>query len=142
MSDQGSAIKNGVTGIADSLMYEIAGHLARLDGTGESAAIDIRSLPMTAGDREILEKRLGRGEVTARLDVAGISEIWETRYAGVWWVRHLAADGRTAAETVEITPVPHLLTACPEDITVAAGALRRELSEEAEEHERAEARHV
>ncbi len=130
------------TGIADSLIVEIADHLARLAATGEGAAIDLRSLPMTAADRDDLEGFLGRGEVAAELDVAGKSHVWETRYAGVWWVRHLMADGRVATETIEIAPVPSLLAACAEDIATAARNLRHTLSERNGTGDAAEVAHV
>ena len=47
---------------------------------------------MAQVDRDQLEQLLGRGEVQARLEIAGPSEIWETAYAGVWWVRHALQD--------------------------------------------------
>lgn len=129
------------TGIADSLIVEIADHLARLADAGECAAIDLRSLPMTAADRDDLEIFLGRGEVTAELDVAGKSHVWETRFAGVWWVRHLMADGRVATETVEIAPVPPLLAASAEDIATAARTLHHTLMETNRTEDDAEVAH-
>ena len=54
-----------VTGMAQSLLREIAQHLERLARTGARHAIDLRSLPMTRADREELEALLGRGEVAA-----------------------------------------------------------------------------
>ena len=77
------------TGMAESLLQEVARLLERLAGSGETSAIDLRSLPMTEGDRNELAERLGSGEVRILFDVAGTSEAWETAYAGVWWVRHL-----------------------------------------------------
>ncbi len=91
------------TGMADSLLHEIAERLADLAATGQTSAIDLRSLPMTPADRRELEDRLGRGEIEARLTVGGASEIWETRYAGVWWVRHFGAGDKIAAEQIDIT---------------------------------------
>ncbi|MEC3862772.1 hydrogenase expression/formation C-terminal domain-containing protein [Mesobacterium sp. TK19101] len=116
------------TGIADSLVVEIADRLTALAQTGDQSAIDLRALPMTAADRADLEAFLGRGEVTADLSVAGRSEVWETRFAGVWWLRHLMADGRVAAETIEITRIPDLLVAASEDVATAASNLRKSLN--------------
>ena len=42
------------------------------------------------------------------LKVAGTSEIWETRYAGVWWVRHFGAGDKIAAERIEIAAIPQI----------------------------------
>lgn len=115
------------TGLAQSVLREIAERLAALAGGGETAAIDLRSLPMTAADRSELESRLGRGDVTVKLDVAGTSELWETRYSGVWWVRHFGADERIAAERIEIAAIPEILVSHDEDIAAAAARVREEV---------------
>lgn len=126
--DDGNDVR---TGLADSLLREIARHLARLADTGETAAIDLRSLPMSTADRDELEDRLGRGDVEADLDVAGRSNIRETGYAGVWWVRHYGGDGRIAAERIEITTVPEIIVTHGADVAAAATRLRDDLSVEA-----------
>ncbi len=115
------------TGLAQSVLREIAGHLAALAGAGESAAIDLRSLPMTAADRGELESLLGRGEVSVKLDVAGTSELWETRYSGVWWVRHRGDDERIATERIEIAAIPEILVSHDADIAAAAARIREEV---------------
>ena len=115
------------TGLAQSVLREIAGHLAALAGAGEPAAIDLRSLPMTAADRGELESLLGRGEVTVKLDVAGTSELWETRYSGVWWVRHRGDDERIATERIEIAAIPEILVSHDADIAAAAARIREEV---------------
>jgi hydrogenase-1 operon protein HyaF len=119
------------TGMAQSLLHEIARRLTQLAETGEVSAIDLRSLPMTTADRSELEDRLGRGEIEALLTVTGTSEIWETRYAGVWWVRHFGAGERVAAEQIEITKAPQILASHPDDVAAAAERLRDHLSEDA-----------
>lgn len=115
------------TGLAQSVLGEIAERLAALASTGETAAIDLRSLPLTSADRAELEDTLGRGDVTARLTVAGTSELWETRYSGVWWVRHSGADDKVAAERIEIAAVPEILLAHDADIAAACARLRADL---------------
>ena len=116
------------TGIAKALMGEISALLTRLDETGEGGVIDLKSLPMTAADRIELDLRLGRGEVKAELAVSGVSEIRETGYAGVWWVRHLGGGGKVAAEAIAVTPVPEILMAQAADVHEAAMRLKREMS--------------
>ncbi len=125
------------TGLADSLLRQIAEALATLHAKGTRDAIDLRSLPLTAADRAELEEALGRGEVSARLEIAGQSELWETAYAGVWWLRHMGVGDQVAAESIEITPLPDLLASHPDDIGLAAARLTAELQDKAEE-----ARHV
>ncbi len=115
------------TGMAQSLMHEISQRLNALVESGEVSAIDLRSLPMTPADRVELEERLGRGDVEAVLDVAGPSEVWETRFAGVWWIRHFGADDKVAAEQIEITTCPQILSAHRADIAAASVRLREDL---------------
>ncbi len=112
-----------------AVLEEIAEHLQRLVDTGQPHQIDLRSLPMSETAREALTEALGRGEVRATVSVAGDSTVQETRYAGVWWVRHAGRSGRPLAEFIEITTVPTLLEAPHEDIKGAATRLTRTLAE-------------
>jgi hydrogenase-1 operon protein HyaF len=121
------------TGMAESLLREISRALAALAETGTRDAIDLRSLPLTPADRDELEQALGRGEVSVAFEIGGRSELWETSFAGVWWLRHLGAGDQIAAETIEITPLPDILTSHPDDIAVAAARLAETLIDPAEE---------
>lgn len=121
------------TGLARAVEREILEHLEQLATDGTEAAIDLRGLPMSTADREELETRLGRGEVRATLRAMGESEVWETRFNGVWWVRHRGTDGRVVSEQVEITPVPEILKADPADSAMAAARLREQLADAAEQ---------
>lgn len=114
------------TGMVAALMTEIALHLGALARDGTEHAIDLRSLPLSEADREQLEHALGRGEIVAELQVAGLSEVWETRYAGVWWIRHRGAEKRISSEEIAICRVPEILKAHIADITEAARKLTQE----------------
>jgi len=118
----------GPAGLVAALLREIAGLLAALlhDSSGETA-IDLRSLPMSSSEREQLGAFLGRGEIDADCDVAGITSVRETRYAGVWWVVHRAADGSALVEQIVVARVPGLLLAHPADIDAARQNLGRRL---------------
>lgn len=115
------------TGLAQSVLREVAARLAALADSGERAAIDLRSLPLTTADRRELEDTLGRGEVAASLTVTGSSQVWETRYSGVWWVRHFGAHEQIAAERIEIAAVPEILVTDSADIAAAARRVREDL---------------
>jgi hydrogenase-1 operon protein HyaF len=115
------------TGMAYSILAEIGQLLTALSERGEAGAIDLRSLPMTDVDRGQLEEILGRGEVRALLDLAGASEIWETSYNGVWWIRHKGAGDKIATEEIAVTPVPEILMAHPADIAAASRRIRQDL---------------
>ena len=94
--------------------------------------IDKHALPAAVGtDADLLELEtmLGKGEVEASLSVLGQTQVWETGYAGVWWVRHFAANQQTASEQIAITPLPEILISHPEDISAATDRLRKELAQ-------------
>jgi HupH hydrogenase expression protein, C-terminal conserved region len=114
-------------GVLASVMHEIAGRLAALAEAGEVSVIDLRSLPITEAERDALRARLGRGDTEALLNVAGASELWETRYAGVWWIRHFGAGDKIAAELIEITAIPEILVTDADDIAEAARCLATDL---------------
>jgi hydrogenase-1 operon protein HyaF len=116
--------------MAFAVLAEVGRLLAALADLGATGAIDLRSLPLTASDREQLEALLGRGEVRAELELSGRSELWETAYPGAWWIRHLGADGRVATEMIAVCPVPDILAAHPADIQAGARRLLRHLEQE------------
>ncbi|MCC2111859.1 MAG: hypothetical protein KDJ16_07490 [Hyphomicrobiales bacterium] len=121
------------SGMAMPLLREISAALDALAAKGAGGAIDLGGLPLTETDRAELEAVLGTGEVEAKVTAAGVSEVRETAYAGVWWIRHLDAGGRVLAETIEITRVPELLQTQVFDIDVAARRLRTELTNSPED---------
>lgn len=124
------------TGMAYSILAEIGQLLTALSERGETGAIDLRSLPLTDADREQLDQILGHGEVRAELDLAGTTEVWETSYDGVWWVRHKGAGDKIATEEIAVTPVPEILKTHPVDIAAASRRIRQDLdSSEAQSHE-------
>lgn len=114
------------TGMADAIMTEIAERLSALAETGDETTIDLRSLPTSDADRDALEARLGQGEVTATLDVAGLTEVRETAYAGVWWIRHMGAGDKIAAEEIAITRAPEILLSHVDDVRRAAEKIERD----------------
>jgi len=132
------------TGMAWSVLSEIGALLARLAEHGESASIDLRSLPLTDADRTQLQELLGRGEVTASLDLMGRSEVRETGFAGVWWIRHMGAGEQVSSEEIAVTPVPEILHSHPADIAASVARLQHRLKElpEQTDLDQQEATHV
>ncbi|MCU0766441.1 MAG: hydrogenase expression/formation protein [Gammaproteobacteria bacterium] len=118
------------------LLHEIRHALARLAESGESTAIDLRSIPFGPGDEADLLAALGTGEVTAQLQALGESRITETSYPGVWVVDHYNADGQRIAFQVEVTPVPQILAAQPADVADGLQRLEAALAELAEPESR------
>lgn len=128
--------------VVKSVAREVAERLAAFARTGETSAIDLRSLPMSDADRAELLAWFGEGEVAIAVEVAGPSRIHETRFAGVWWVRHFGADDRVAAERIEIGPVPEIVIADRADIAAASAHLAAEVSADSVQPPREVAEHV
>jgi hydrogenase-1 operon protein HyaF len=120
-------LSDQATGMALSVLAEVGRMLEALTGSGQEGSIDLRSLPLSEVDREQLETVLGQGEVRAELNVAGKSEVWETAYSGVWWIRHRGAGGKIASEEISVCRIPEILITHPVDIEAAAARLKKEL---------------
>ena len=112
-----------LTGMADAVLSEVAARLAEFAATGATAIIELTSMPLTVQDRGALDEKLGRGEVSAEVESAGRSQVWETAYAGVWFVRHYGEGERISSESIEITRIPLLLESHPDDARAAARRL-------------------
>ncbi|HSM98436.1 MAG TPA: hydrogenase expression/formation protein [Gallionella sp.] len=110
-----------------ALLAEIAARLEKLASNGETGMIDLNSLPLAPGEYEQLRQTLGQGEVSARIEAIGPSEIIETRYPGVWWVTHYNVEGDIVADTLEIAHMPEILRSQPEDIRTGLELLRAQL---------------
>jgi hydrogenase-1 operon protein HyaF len=118
----------GLGGGVAAILTELADGLERLAANGETALIDLRSLPMSPADREELLAVLGDGEVTATLDAQGVSTLRETAVAGLWWTLHRDQTGAVTAELLEVALAPQILAAHPQDVALAAVQLRRRIA--------------
>jgi len=110
-----------------ALLAEIAARLEKLAGSGETGMIDLNSLPFAPGEYEQLRQTLGQGEVSARVEAIGPSEIIETNYPGVWWVTHYNVEGDIVADLIEIAHVPEILKSQQVDIRTGLELLRSQL---------------
>jgi len=113
-----------------ALLTEIAARLEKLVSDGETGMIDLNSLPLAPGEYEQLRQTLGQGEVSARIEAIGPSEIIETRYPGVWWVTHYNVEGDIVADMIEIAHIPEILKSQPVDISEGLELLRVQLNDE------------
>ena len=113
-----------VGGGVAAILSEIATLLERLARTGESGAIDVRSLPISAADRAELVKALGVGELDIHLQANGESRILETAIHGVWWTEHRDTHGALLATLIEVARVPDILIVGDEDLARGASRLR------------------
>jgi hydrogenase-1 operon protein HyaF len=112
-----------------ALLAEIAARLEKLAENGETGIIDLNSLPFAPGEYEQLRQTLGQGEVSARIEAIGPSEIIETRYPGVWWVTHYNVEGDIVADLIEIAHIPEILKSQPTDIRTGLELLNAQFND-------------
>jgi hydrogenase-1 operon protein HyaF len=112
------------------ILHEIRHALEKLLSSGESSIIDLRSIPLAPGEEETIINTLGQGEVHARLDVLGPSEIYETQYTGVWLVTHYNETDSIVSRFIEVTKIPDVLKSQSEDIANALDELSDRLGTE------------
>jgi hydrogenase-1 operon protein HyaF len=104
------------TGNVSPLISEIRHALQKLLNQNEPTCIDLNSLPFSPDDEQILQQRLGKGEIQAELNSLGISRIWETQISGVWWIEHFNAENQKTNQYLEITWIPDILKSQIEDV--------------------------
>jgi hydrogenase-1 operon protein HyaF len=114
---------DALTGNASAVLREIAARLSELASSGQTGIIDLGAMPLSPADKAWLAEQLGPGEVEISLELDGPSEIRETRYAGVWWLVHHNPQGVVTGEFIEITRVPDLVLAHPDDIISGSESL-------------------
>lgn len=117
------------TGNVLPLLHEIRHALASLLADGSETCIDLRALPMAPGEEERLTNALGKGEISIRMQALGRSEIYETRYPGVWFATHFNSNDDILGKYIEITHMPGLLKSQREDIAAGLHELEDELHE-------------
>lgn len=113
----------GAFGNALPVLHQIRHALDRLLLTGEPTRIDLNAMPFGPGDLDRLTSLLGRGEVSARVDAAGPTEVQETAIPGVWLVDYRNADGQRLTLQIEIADIPELLRAPHQDLATAIALL-------------------
>ena len=108
----------GLTGNAPPLLRELVELVRRLLETGEPSAIDLSALPLSPADLDWLREKLGNGEISVTLQANGESTLNETACPGVWWVTHHNEQGAVTSQFIEVTFVPELVKAHPQDVAI------------------------
>ena len=117
------------------LLHEVKHALNKLIESGETTVIDLRSTPLAPGEEDKILQTLGVGEVQAKLNALGPSEITETRYAGVWIITHYNDEEDIIGRFIEVTMMPEILCSQREDMIAAHEALDTTLEENQENNE-------
>ena len=116
------------TGNLVPLLHEIRHALTRWLEQGEEHVIDLRSIPLAAGEEDSLLEQLGEGEVNARLSIMGASAIIETRYPGAWLITHYNENESIIGRFIEVCEVPGILKSQADDIRAGLERLEDQLS--------------
>lgn len=106
--------------LAKALLHEIQTMLCVLADTGHHGVLDLRALPALGEEGyQFLKEKLGVGEVSARIQGFGRSEIQETAFAGIWWVCHYNQDDHVYTELIEVTFLPQILRSHRDDVLLS-----------------------
>jgi len=102
---------------APPLLAELNAKIADYRPGGEAHTINLSLLPQTEQDLEFLAQRLGGGSVTILSRGYGNCRITATGTQYVWWVQYFNSEDTLILNTLEVSDVPSVACASPEDIT-------------------------
>jgi len=122
-------IGDALTHNVKPLLHEIKHALDLLIEKGTPSIIDLRSIPLAPGEEEKILNTLGQGEVQAQLNALGLSEIVETKYAGVWIITHYNDEQHVISRFIEVTTMPEILCSQTEDVMSAYSRLTLDLAD-------------
>lgn len=107
---------------APPLLPEINEHIAAATA-GATHVINLSLLPHTEQDLALLDGLLGRGTLVVLSRGYGNCRVTSTSTRNVWWARFYNSQDALILNTIEVTAVPELIRAAPEDIADSAGRL-------------------
>jgi hydrogenase-1 operon protein HyaF len=86
----------------------------------ESHVINLTLLPQTEEDLGFLQQQLGAGKVSILSRGYGNCRISSSGTRNVWWVQYFNSQDNNILNSLEITDVPNVACAAPEDIADSA----------------------
>ncbi|POZ51345.1 hydrogenase expression/formation protein [Methylovulum psychrotolerans] len=101
---------------APPLLAELNAKIADYQPGGEAHTINLSLLPQTEQDLLFLAQRLGTGTVTILSRGYGNCRITATGTMFVWWVQYFNSQDTLILNTLEVSDVPSVACASPEDI--------------------------
>ena len=114
---------------AYALLHELVNLLQQLLSQDEPSHIDLRAIPLSQKDLELLTETLGEGDVFAEVAEYGLTRARQTGIPGVWWVVHLDDEEQIIGEFIEVNYCPEVMITPTEDIREGREALRARLFE-------------
>jgi len=113
---------------APALLYEIFSK-SKDFAYGCEEAINLNLLPLTSEDTLFLVECLGLSGISILSRGYGDCRIRRTRLPNVWWVQYFNSPGQLILNTLEITALPKVVMAAPEDFEDSASRLGEVLAE-------------
>lgn len=108
---------------APAILTELLDHARnRASGAGQHV-INLTLLPHTPEDLAYLDHALGSGGVTVLSRGYGNCRVERTAWPDIWRVRYFNSQDVLILDTIEITDVPEVVQAAPEDIADSAERL-------------------
>jgi hydrogenase-1 operon protein HyaF len=118
--------------MAKVLLNELHAMLEALLENGQGNIVDLRAMPpLGVEGYQLLREKLGIGEVSAKIDSFGRSEIQETVYPGIWWITHFNQDDEVLTEFIEVCFFPEMLKSQRDDVVMGMeklGQILKDLS--------------
>ena len=105
-----------------SLLSELAGKIGQPQSTPH--VMNLTLLPLSDVDLYCLGERLGVGPVTFLSRGYGNCRVGSTACQGVWWIKYFNSEDALILNTIEVTTVPEVVIAAPEDIEDSAHRLQ------------------
>ncbi|MGZ4960208.1 MAG: hydrogenase expression/formation protein [Methylomonas sp.] len=101
---------------APPLLAELNAKIAAYRSGQDAHIINLSLLPQTEADLYFLEQRLGQGGLTLLSRGYGNCRINATGTRHVWWVRYFNSQDSLILNTLEVSAIPQVACASPEDI--------------------------
>jgi len=109
---------------APPLLAELNAKISAYQTGAEAHIINLSLLPQTEQDLAFLEQCLGKGSVTLLSRGYGNCRISSTGTQYVWWVQYFNSQDTLILNMLEVSDVPDVACASPEDIADSAGRLQ------------------
>jgi hydrogenase-1 operon protein HyaF len=112
---------------APPIIEEIVHRTATRQPGDPAHVINLSLLPMSPSDGECLGRVLAAGPVRILSRGYGNCRITSTVVRDTWWVQYVNGYGATMVDSIEITDVPEVALAAPEDMVESSRRLREAL---------------
>jgi hydrogenase-1 operon protein HyaF len=108
---------------APALVSELTHKLAAYQPGAAPHVINLSLLPVSDGDLNFLDRRLGQGAVAILSRGYGNCRISSTAVKNAWWVRYFNAREAMILNTIEVTRLPAVACAAAQDLEDSAERL-------------------